>query len=1118
MTDAIALSENKSATDFLTIQGGCTNESYFVGSPVELSKQSLRAWMGYYYKANTYDLTGSLSSTSVTAAANEITINYTIKDIWSNGKKTAKSSATPTVTSTLGTVSNITATNSSGNGTAKLSVPSRGTTVGDARTGTVTITYSGKSITLSFTQAKNEITSYENPTFDMWWSTGSGNSSTPVGAGGGTSDAPTYTVSQKANYSSGSQGNVTPSVTSAVFSDAGSSSTTIKSTYSINASTGKVTFGSLGTTSSTSATVLYVKLTIVSHGKTGTDNGGCWQAANTITSYGTPQMKGVKWSALIPAGGGTATPSITSYNQVVAWSSGSKSNITTGASISFARAQIVQDVDPEFYNGPNTINIYDNAGSGKTKLTRVTSGYPSGIPNNSGVAYRIQNTGAGPSPNLGGFYHNYAGTSGQTYIWTFDAYIPTGYTVQHNHNSLGSGGSFTWRTPTSGAGEWRTYSVEVYFGTSNSTAFFCSLVGTAGTSSAPVTWWIANSKICKISNVSASKPTINTTTGAVTLESRGTTTGNTGVVDTYGAVLGTITMNGKTGKFVAAPSQQANAVTKIEAAVADVNVSSCHWYVKPGTSSNKIAAAGSTGTVTGNGTCKFTFTSGSTENKGSSGDYKGNTLSFSRTYKISGTTATTSNGFTLNTSTGAVTAGNNTTTSDRTVNITSGLTVTWGSLSNTLTQSRDVYQAAGTRTYQIVLNPSSITWAASGGSQSVTVQYNTLWNGIKTAGPTTLTGYTVGSLSNCTASGTSGTTTVTVEQNTSSSARNVSATVSKSGYSSATLTGTQNKPVTSTSTIYRVSQLSTSTKTLLNTSGTDYIYVYMDKATKTYYKDTSSGSAFKTTTGSWSVVTGQEASASGVSFYIYFQTVNDSGSVGWIRTGTPTLSLVNGNATTQAYWKANFAWDANTGAERQAKMLIVHDAANDVQGAGKNYCTVTQFAGASKIPLSFYGANVNPTDIYTSFSMGTIRIITDSEEVVLRNVACGGSVRGYGSYTSFYNIPGASWDVEVDSILNDTINSINITFDSARIDNTLDLTRYRNCIMWVEVGEGGSGNYGTGTGTYTPGMSWRSESWTISTNYNPLDGQRMDYTFTFYDDVLVTSNTEIRICMGFSDY
>lgn len=70
--------------------------------------------------------------------------------------------------------------------------------------------------------------------------------------------------------------------------------------------------------------------------------------------------------------------------------------------------------------------------------------------------------------------------------------------------------------------------------------------------------------------------------------------------------------------------------------------------------------------------------------------------------------------------------------------------------------------------------------------------------------------------------------------------------------------------------------------------------------------------------------------------------------------------------------------------------------------------------------------------------------------------------------------------------------------------------------MWVEVGEGGSGNYGWGA--YTPGMTWKSESWTISTNYLPLDGQRIDYTFTFYDNnVLITSNTEIRICMGFSD-
>lgn len=1089
LTDAIALSGYSGVNDFLTIQGTTDkplrNPGYFSTSEL---KNALRSWIGYYYKTHSTTSYGDWTYTYNHYSSASRSRTVTTYDHYSNGKVVQVSRITQTEDAT------VTYSNWSYNWV---------TTGNSSRSCTVTYTWSDYAP--QFTQTEtNGGTRYlvlSEETYD--------------GAGG------------KIVYSFPANGSGSKSLTVYAHDYWGSAcistSTKISDvsvtctgfTPTVSGSTITITASNLGTTPTD-----YKRSTITVSKSGFQTRSGCTsveQEANTITSYGTPQMKGIKWSSLVPAGGGTATPSITSYNQVANWTSGSKSNITSGASISFTRAQIVQDVDPEFYNSPNNMNIYDNAGSGKTTLTRVTSGYPSGIPNNSGVAYRIQNTGAGPSPNLGGFYHNYGGTSGQTYIWTFDAYVPTGYELQHNHNSLGSGGSYTWRTPTVGANEWRTYSVEVYFGTSNSTAFFCSLIGTAGTSSKPVTWWIANSKICKISNVSASKPTINTTTGAVTLESRGTTTGGIGVVDTYGAVLGTITMNGKTGKFVAAPSQQANAVTKIEAAVANKDTSSCHWYVSPGTSSNKIAAAGGTGTVTGNGTCKFTFTSGSTENKGSSGDYKGNTLSFSRTYKISGTTATTSNGFTLNTSTGAVTADNNATSSDRTVNITSGLTVTWGSFSNTLTQSRDVYQAAGTRTYQIVLNPSSITWAASGGSQSVTVQYNTLWNGIKTAGPTALSGYTVGSLSNCTSSGTSGTTTISVGQNTSSSARNVSATFSKSGYSSATLTGTQNKPVTSTSTIYRVSYLSTSTKTLLNTSGTDYIYVYMDKATVTYYKDTSSGSAFKTTTGSWSAVTGKEAAASGISFYIYFQSINNS-DTSWIRTGTPTLSLVNGTSTAAAYWKANFAYDANIGAERQVKMLIVHDTANDVQGAGKNYCTVTQFAGASEIPISFWGANVNPTDIYTSFSMGTIRINANGadSEAVVRNVACGGSVRGYGSYTSFYPIGGTTWDVEVDSILNCTINSIHVAFDYARIDNALDMTRYRNCVMWVEVGEGGSGNYGWGA--YTPGMTWKSESWTISTNYLPLDGQRIDYTFTFYDNnVLITSNTEIRICMGFSD-
>lgn len=296
-------------------------------------------------------------------------------------------------------------------------------------------------------------------------------------------------------------------------------------------------------------------------GDTSKDKAGImyiYQAANAITGYSLPQPTGIKWNALIPAKGGAATPTINQVKQLYSYTSGASQWVNVSPSISYARAQAVHGTDPEFYNGVNSIYLYDNNQSGKTTLTRVTSGIPSGCPNNSGVAYKISNTGSGTQPGLGGFYFGYAGASGQTYIMTFDAWVPSGYSLAHAYNSLGSGGSQQALTPMNGCGEWRTYSIQVYFGTSNSSAFFIYLSGTAGTSSSPVNWYVANAKICKVSNVSATTPTFNTSTGIINVGTRGTTQGVTGIADSYASLVAVITANGQSSKVVLAPSQQAN--------------------------------------------------------------------------------------------------------------------------------------------------------------------------------------------------------------------------------------------------------------------------------------------------------------------------------------------------------------------------------------------------------------------------------------------------------------------------------------------------------------------------------------------------------------------------------
>lgn len=184
LTDAIALSNNKSEDDFLAIQNGCQNTGYFSTSePIN----ALRSWMGYYYKIGGFLHSASLSTSSVGAGGGTITISYNIKDDWSNGKKTNLSGVKPTITTTLGSIGSISSTDSNGNGSVVLTVSSRGTTPGSALTGTITISYGGVTKTLPFTQALNQVESIRvKATFNLskYTATAGKNTITAAGTGG----------------------------------------------------------------------------------------------------------------------------------------------------------------------------------------------------------------------------------------------------------------------------------------------------------------------------------------------------------------------------------------------------------------------------------------------------------------------------------------------------------------------------------------------------------------------------------------------------------------------------------------------------------------------------------------------------------------------------------------------------------------------------------------------------------------------------------------------------------------------------------------------------------------------------------------------------------------------
>ena len=258
---------------------------------------------GYYsYAAWTVSISANPTTISAAGGSSTITASASRTYGW-NGTTSGVGTQNGTVTLSIPTTTGASLSGNTLTWTANTS-----TTVERSIAVTATCkedTSKTKSVTVK--QNKDTISYYNAPTFDMWWSSGAGNNGTPVSAAGGTSAAPTYSVSQTATYVSGTVRSVTPSITSAVFS---LNDNTTVSTAEVNSSTGAVTFGSAGTSEQGKEHV-EVLLTLVSHGKTGTDIGWCYQAANTywlsgvrIVAYqpDSSWLATGSWSS-IPAGG-----------------------------------------------------------------------------------------------------------------------------------------------------------------------------------------------------------------------------------------------------------------------------------------------------------------------------------------------------------------------------------------------------------------------------------------------------------------------------------------------------------------------------------------------------------------------------------------------------------------------------------------------------------------------------------------------------------------------------------------------------------------------------------------------------------------------------------------------
>ena len=213
-----------------------------------------------YQQANTWKdnrMTLSASSTSIGAGGGTVTLHTVVYRMYTSG--TEGLGGNDLVTSWSGSATGFTLSGFS------LTAANRGTTVGNARSITITATYAHlTSNSVTVTQAANSLT-WNNPVITFSYPG-------DIPAKGGTI-TPTVSITQSGSYSSGSPVSNT-TIASKSFSGTG-----------VNASTGAYTASSLGTTVKPRTNLVTATVTVTAQGKTASANAGIWQAENAKTGY-----------------------------------------------------------------------------------------------------------------------------------------------------------------------------------------------------------------------------------------------------------------------------------------------------------------------------------------------------------------------------------------------------------------------------------------------------------------------------------------------------------------------------------------------------------------------------------------------------------------------------------------------------------------------------------------------------------------------------------------------------------------------------------------------------------------------------------------------------------------
>lgn len=235
-----------------------------------------------YQQANTWKdnrMTLSASSTSIGAGGGTVTLHTVVYRMYTSG--TEGLGGNDLVTSWSGSATGFTLSGFS------LTAANRGTTVGNARSITITATYAHlTSNSVTVTQAANSLT-WNNPVITFSYPG-------DIPAKGGTI-TPTVSITQSGSYSSGSPASNT-TIASKSFSGTG-----------VNTSTGAYTASSLGTTVKPRTNLVTATVTVTAQGKTASANAGIWQAENAKTGYKNITINQFLYSD-IPYSGGSVAP------------------------------------------------------------------------------------------------------------------------------------------------------------------------------------------------------------------------------------------------------------------------------------------------------------------------------------------------------------------------------------------------------------------------------------------------------------------------------------------------------------------------------------------------------------------------------------------------------------------------------------------------------------------------------------------------------------------------------------------------------------------------------------------------------------------------------------------